>query len=146
VVAFITSLVLGLLAVGVVFVVGKRRPMGTPLSWGEAMFAATYAFLVFFWWYGVIPNQWLQWATNELNWGTDKFLAQSGQPLFGQEWLSWWPLDVNYAALKDTIVMGVYGLGIALHLGVWAFWQDRSKERAAVVPASRYGRPLVRKG
>jgi hypothetical protein len=25
-------------------------------------------------------------------------------------------------------------------------WQDRSKERPVEIPASRYGRPLVRKG
>jgi hypothetical protein len=146
VVAFITSLLLGLVAVGIVFWYGRRRAVGAPLSWGEAMAAATYAFLVFFWWYGVIPNQWLLWADNELNWRSDTYLAQAGQALFGQEWLSWWPLDVTMVVVRDIIVMGVYGLGIGLHIGVWAWWQDRAKEKPAVVPASRYGRPLVRKG
>lgn len=146
VVAFITSLLIGLLGVGAVMIVGKRRKVGTPLSWGEAMAAATYAFFMFFWWYGVIPNQWLAWADNELNMRKDKFVAQSGQALFGQEWLSWWPLDIPQEAVRDIIVLGVYGLGIGIHVFMWAWWQDRAKERPAIVPASRYGRPLVRKG
>lgn len=146
VVAFITSLLIGLLGFAAVIAYGKRRKVGTPLSWGEAMVAATFVFFMAFWWYGVVPNTWLAWADNELSWRSDTFLAQSGQALFGQEWLNWWPLDITKVVLRDIIVMGVYGLGIGLHIFAWAWWQDRSKERAVVVPASRYGRPLVRKG
>jgi len=146
VVAFVTSTLIGILGCLAVVVYGRRRSVGSPLSWGEAMFAATYAFLMFFWWYGVIPNTWLTWADNELNWRSDTYLAQAGQALFGQEWLNWWPLDITMVVVRDIVVMGVYGLGIAFHIGLWSYWQNRSKERAVVVPASRYGRPLVRKG
>lgn len=145
-VAFVTSLLLGLLGCAAVIVYGKRRRVSSPLTWGEAMAASAYAFLLFFWWYGVIPNQWLMWADNELNWRSDAYLAQAGQSLFGQEWLSWWPLDITMVVVRDLLVLGVYGLGLALHIGLWAWWQDRAKERPATVPASRYGRPLVRKG
>src|SRR5262249_62361266 len=47
---------------------GKRRPPGTPVSWGEAMLAATYVFGVLFLAYGVVPHQWLTHEQNQLNW------------------------------------------------------------------------------
>jgi hypothetical protein len=142
VVAFATSLILGLIGCAAVVVYGKRRPVGTPISWGEAMLAATFAFLMFFWWYGVIPNQWLSWADNELNWRSDAYLIQSG----GSGLDGHWPIDINKQVLRDIIVVGIYGLGLGLHVALWAIWNDRSKERPVEVPASRYGRPLVRKG
>jgi hypothetical protein len=142
VVAFATSLILGLIGCVAVVIYGKRRPVGAPISWGEAMLAATFAFLMFFWWYGVIPNQWLDWADNELNWRSDAYLVQSG----GSGLDGHWPIDINKQVLRDIIVVGIYGLGLGLHVGLWAIWNDRSKERPVEAPASRYGRPLVRKG
>jgi hypothetical protein len=146
VVAFATTTLLGLLGCLAVWRYGKRRPVGAPLTWGEAMAAASFAFLLFFWFYGVIPHYWLTWADNELNWRSDVYLAQAGQALFGQEWLSWWPLDIPMLVLRDVIVSVIYGAGLGLHVMLWVVWQNRGKERPAVVPASRYGRPLVRKG
>ena len=145
-VAFVTSSLIGLLGALAVVLYGKRRPVGAPLSWGQAMAAATFAFFMGFWWYGVVPNTWILYANNELGWRKDKFLAHTGQALFGQQWLNWWPLDITMAVVQDLIVLLVYGVGITLHIAMWAYWQDRAKEKPAVVPASRYGRPLVRKG
>jgi hypothetical protein len=146
VVAFATTTVLGLLGCLAVWFYGKRRPVGAPLTWGEAMAGAMYAFLLFFWWYGVVPHYWLTWADNELNWRSDTYLAQSGQALFGQDWLSWWPLDIPMVVVRDVVVTVIYGAALGVHVLLWVLWQDRGKERPAVVPASRYGRPLVRKG
>lgn len=145
-VAFVTSSLIGLLGCVAVLVYGRRRSVGAPLSWGQAMVAAMFAFFMFFWWYGVIPHQWLNWADTDLGWRTDAYLVQSGQALFGQEWLNWWPLDVNLQAVRDIIVVGIYGVGLVLHVALWMIWQDRGKERPIAIPASRYGRPLVRKG
>jgi hypothetical protein len=146
VVAFITSLVIGFMGCGAVLWYGRRRPVGAALSWGEAMAAATFAFLMFFWWYGVIPHQWIDWADRELVWSKSKFLVQSGQDIFGQQWLNWWPMDITMEAVRDVIVVVIYGLGLTLHIALWALWQDRAKQRPVEIPASRYGRPLVRKG
>jgi hypothetical protein len=120
--------------------------VGASLSWGEAMVAAAFVFLMFFWWYGVIPHYWLDWADNELNWRSDSYVVQAGQAVFGQDWLDWWPLDITKQVVRDVIVVMIYGLGLGLQILLWALWQDRAKERPVVVPASRYGRPLVRKG
>ena len=65
-VAFTTSclVLIAISAIGVWY--GKRRPVGTPLTWGEAMVAAVYVFFVMFWAYGVVPHLWLAWADGDL--------------------------------------------------------------------------------
>jgi hypothetical protein len=136
-VAFICTLLVGFAGVAAVVLFGRRRPVGAPLSWGEAMAAAVFAMFLFVWWYAVIPHQWLTWAGNELGWRTDKLLLE---PTGNQ------PLTVSYQAVRDLVAVVIYGVGIALHVGLWALWNDRGKRKPAEVPASRYGRPLVRKG
>lgn len=136
-VAFICTLLVGFAGVAAVVLFGRRRPVGAPLSWGEAMAAAVFAMLLFVWWYAVIPHQWLTWAGNELGWRTDKLLLE---PTGNQ------PLTVSYQAVRDLVAVVIYGVGIGLHVGLWALWNDRGKRKPAEVPASRYGRPLVRKG
>lgn len=141
-VAFITSLAIGLLGCVAVYLYGKRRPVGASLSWGEAMLAATLVFFLFVWWYAIIPHQWLDWADNELSWRADTYLVQAtGSPLEGN-----WPLDINLVVVRDVIATLIYGLALTLHVALWMAWQNRGKERPAKVPASQYGRPLLRKG
>jgi len=135
VVAFIMTLTIGVAGVGAVFFHSRRRPVGAPLTWGEAMAAAVFAFFLFFWWYGVIPHQWLTWADNELGWTVDNLLVESTGNV---------PITISMRVIRDFVVLGIYGLGIALHIGLLAMWQDRAKERPKAIPASRYGRPLVR--
>ena len=67
-VAFITSIIITVVLVIPFFIMKKRRPVGTPLTWGEAMVAATWAFFLMFWVYGVVPHQWLTMADAEWNW------------------------------------------------------------------------------
>ena len=136
-VAFICTLLVGFAGVGAVLLYAKRRPVGAPLSWGEAMAASVFAMFLFLWWYGVIPHQWLTFAEGELSWRPDKYLVE---PTGNQ------PLTISYKTLADLIAVVIYGVGIGLHIMLWAVWNDRAKQKPAVVPASRYGRPLVRKG
>lgn len=136
-VAFISTLLVGFAGVAGVLLYGKRRPVGAPLSWGEAMAAAVIAMFLLLWWYGVIPHQWLTWAEGELSWRSDKLLLE---PTDIQ------PITVSYKALADIIAVVIYGVGLVLHVGLWAVWNDRGKQKPAALPASRYGRPLVRKG
>jgi hypothetical protein len=136
-VAFISTLLVGFAGVAAVLLYGRRRPVGAPLSWGEAMAAAVFAMFLFLWWYGIIPHQWLTYAEGELSWRPDKYLLQPS----GNQ-----PITITYKALADIIAVVIYGVGIALHVAVWALWNDRAKPKKVVEPASRYGRPLVRKG
>jgi hypothetical protein len=137
VVAFITTLLVGFAGVFAVLGYGRRRPIGASLSWGQAMAAATFAMFMFLWWYAIIPHVWLTWSSNELGWTVDKILFR---PTGNQ------PLTVSYQTVRDIVAVVIYGVGIGIHVGLWAWWHDRAKQRPVEIPASRYGRPLVRKG
>ncbi len=136
-VAVICTFLIGFAGVGAVLLYGRRRPVGAPLSWGEAMAAGLVAMFLFLWWYGVIPHQWLTYAEGELSWRPDNLIVE---PTGNQ------PLTISYKTLADLIAVAIYGLGLTLHITVWAVWNDRGKVKPVEAPASRYGRPLVRKG
>ena len=71
-VQFIVSFLGAVLLTLVAIPYGKRRPVGSPLTWGQAMLAATYVFAVFFLAYGIVPHQWLTHEQNQLNWRADR--------------------------------------------------------------------------
>jgi hypothetical protein len=117
----------------------RRRPPGTPLSWGEAIAASTFAFGLMFVAYGVVPNQWLLWADNELGWRSDRLLLGPG------DIIAKLPFDVTYLVLRDLIaslIYVAYGLG---HIALWAIWQGRGKAKPVAIETSSFGRPLVRR-
>ena len=149
-VAFVTSLVLGLLAVGVVFWYGRRRPVGASLSWGEAFLAATFMFALMLLLYGIVPNQWLLWADNELGWRSDSIgvptpfgrLFASGLEFGGRG-----RVMITAETVRDAIAALLYVVFLVGQVVGWKMWQQRGKKPAAPaeIPTSAYGRPLVRK-
>ena len=139
-VALLVSILGTALSVAVIVWAAKRRPVGTPLSWGEAMVAATFVFWLMFLIYGIVPHQWLTFADNELGWRQDKILLQSGD-LGGIA-----PFTVTYLVIRDLIAVAIYGVGLAGHVGLWMWWQNRGKEKPKELPTSAYGRPLVKPG
>ena len=102
------------------------------------MAAALVAMFLFLWWYGVIPHQWLTWADGELSWRSDKLLLEPHAATSRSRSAT--------RRLRDIIAVVIYGVGLTLHITLWAIWNDRGKKKPAEIPASRYGRPLVRKG
>ncbi len=119
----------------------KRRPLDAPLSWGEAMLAATFVFFVLFMAYGVVPHQWLNWADNELNWRPDRLLAGPGAVF---EKL---PFDLTYLVLRDVVVSAIYGGFLVAQVVVWKLWQTRGRAGGgdrAELETSPFGRPLVK--
>lgn len=153
-VAFISTLVVLALGIALGAFFAKRRPIGTPLSWGEAMAAATFVFFMIFWAYGVIPHFFLQWSDNELNWRPDVALYQYewvGGLTLGffepQSLGGWFPFDINMQHLRDLIVVTIYVVLLGLNIYLWAWWQKRGTSEASTeVVTSDFGRPLVRKG
>ena len=147
-VAFVVSLVISVAGTYLVLWYAKRRPVGAVLTWGEAMAASTFAFLLMFWVYGVVPHQWLQWAGNELGWRTDKTMIGWHLPFTGQEGIVEYilPFQFDYEKLRDIIVSGIYVLFLVLHVAMWMAWQNRGKAKPAEIETSTYGRPLVKKG
>ena len=166
--AFYSSFVLLALMVAAAVVYAKRRPAGTPLTWGEAMVGAVYAYAVMFVAYGVFPHQWLNWADSDLKWRRDA----TGIPLgifqevanknWENHWYSYesnslWPHGITFfgrgrvtlskESIRDALAAGIYIVLLGGQIALWSWWNKRGKKAAtkAVEPSSAYGRPLVRK-
>ena len=141
-IAFATSLIIALVGNVAIVLYSRRRSPDRPLSWGEAMAAAVLIFFLMFWWYGVVPHQWLTLADNEWNWRADRILLGPGDIFEPNRFI---PFTITYLVLRDLVAVGIYGLALGLHIFHWAHWQDRTKPKPVVVPTTQYGRPLARK-
>ena len=149
-VAFLASVVVTVIMVAVVLYVAKRRAPGTPMTWGEGFLAATFMFALMLMVYGIVPNQWLAWADNELGWRSDSI----GVPTpFGR----WWDdgltffgrgrLEITAQVIRDIIATVIYVVGFVGQIVGWLWWQKRGKRTAPppAIETSAFGRPLVRK-
>lgn len=150
-VAFVTSLVLTAVLVALAMWYGSRRPVGKPITWGEAMLAGTFVFFLFFWAYGMVPHLFLTWADNELEWRPDN-LTYEYWSFLGflkpQSEGGWFPISITMQAVRDLIVVLIYVGFLGFNIYAWAWWNDRAKKREAKakeLATSDYGRPLVRK-
>jgi hypothetical protein len=145
VVALIASTLIGVVGLVLPYrYYAKRRPVGAWLSWGEAMIAATWAFLMMFWWYGVVPHQWLTLADNEWNWRPDRYWEG---PSFGADTgiLAKLPFVLHYQHARDFIAVGIYIVVLGLNGAIFVWWQSRGKKVPSTeIERSDYGRPLVR--
>src|SRR5438270_6666934 len=154
---FYVALIAFIAGVGVCFVVGSRRPPGTPLTWGEALIAATFVFGVMLVGYGVVPNEWLKWADNQLLWRPDRiWFAVSAK---------WWffhtgtnaateaaagrgRIIVSFQSLRDIIAAGIYIVLLGAHAALWVAFQKRGRRPVSVAEVERtstFGRPVVKR-
>ncbi|MEY4371563.1 MAG: hypothetical protein RL219_332 [Actinomycetota bacterium] len=143
--AFIFSFILTVVLTVAVIPYGKRRPVGKPLSWGEAMIGSAYAFAVLFLAYGVVPHQWLTHVQNEQGWRADKLVNGPGDIFKSKARGGNFPFDINYLQVGDAIVVGIYLFFLGLNIWIWGWWQKRAKSASTEVATSTYGRPLVKK-
>lgn len=143
-VAFIASFIVIFVMIGVIVWYGRRRPVGRPVTWGEAMVGATLVFFCMFWAYGVVPQAWISFFQNDLEWRPDQLLAGPDGTLVGG------PISFSKAALGDVITTIIYVFMVATHISLFSFWGRRGKLQAdeARRDAVRGGRrPLLsRKG
>jgi hypothetical protein len=145
-VAFVGSiLVTVIMAAGIAWY-GKRRPVGAPLTWGQAMAASVYVFFLLFWAYGVVPDRWLAWADNELRWRPDKLLFGPGEILKPTAEGGWLPFTITWQTIRDIIATLIYGVMLTANAAGFVLWQNRGKKAKTAVERSDYGRPLVREG
>jgi hypothetical protein len=142
VIAFATALIVALLLDLAVVLYSKRRAPGRYLTWGEAMLAAVYAFVLFNLWYGIIPHQWITLADKEWGWRSDVTVVGPFELLEPNRFV---PFTITKQALRDLIVLLIYGVGLSLQIFHWVQWNERGKKKAEVEPTTTYGRPLVRK-
>ena len=163
-VAFVFSLLVTLVGVGIVLAYAKRRPAGAPMTWGEAMVGAVFAFALMLLAYGIMPHQWLTYADNKLQWRKDKIgipvgplgllfghanndivsssknvLFPNGVPLPNGHFV------ITAEAVRDVVAVLLYGITLGAMGFLWAGWQRRGAEKPKELPVSAYGRPLVKK-
>lgn len=149
--ALVTSIVVAILMSVAIFAYGKRRPVGTPVTWGEAAAGAVWVYFVGFLAYGVIPHQWLQLAENEWSFRADRILYGPGNIVQPQSHGGWFPFDITYQALSDSVAAIIYVVFLVVHIVLWLRWQNRSeraeaKAKAALSQTSSFGRPLIKQG
>ena len=144
-VAFIVSFVAAVLLTLAVIPYGKRRPVGKPLSWGEAMIASVYAFGVMFLAFGIVPHQWIDHADKNLGWSKDKIIYGPGGILKPQSAGGWNPITLQYEAIRDIVVVIIHVIFFGLIIFMWTWWQKRGQAPAKEIETSTYGRPLVKK-
>ena len=138
-VALVVSLVFTLAFLGAAVAYSRRRPPGASLTWGEAMVASVFVFLVMFLAYGVVPHQWLTLADNELNWRADKVLLGPAD-LFDKL-----PFTLTYQVIRDVVAATIYVAFLGVQIFLWKMWQARGKVKPAELPVSSFGRPLVKR-
>jgi hypothetical protein len=153
--SFAASLIVTAVMVGIVVLVARRRPPGTPLTWGEAFVAATFVFAIFVMIYGVVPDRFLRFADGELKWRSDAFgiptgplhlgkngrLFSNGITFFGRG-----RIMLSLQAVRDIIASLIYVVAIGAQVYAWSWWQKRGKKsEVPELETSAYGRPLLRK-
>jgi hypothetical protein len=146
-VAFLTSFVAAIVLTLAVIPYGKRRPVGRPLTWGEAMIASVYAFGVMFLAFGIVPHQWIDHADKNLGWSKDKIIYGPGGILKPEPLGGWNPITLQYEIIRDLVVVLLHVIFFGLIIFIWLWWQNRGKAAAAAaeIETSTYGRPLVKK-
>jgi hypothetical protein len=151
VVAFVCSILILVGVVAIVMRVGRTRPVGAPLTWGEAMAAGTFAFFGMFVAYGLIPHLWLTWADSELKWRPDVLLAE--YPWWGvklgfflpQDKGGAFPMTISMQTIRDLLAVGIYVILLGGQMWLWGWWQKRGTKPSTELVTSDYGRPLVKR-
>ena len=145
--AFLVSFVASTLMALAVIPYAKRRPKGTPTSWGEAMLGSVYAFAVMFVAFGIVPHQFIDHADRNLGWSKSLVIFGPGDTLKPQAYGGWFPFTMSYEAIRDIFVTLIHVWYFALMLFLWSFGQKRGDATPSTeVATSTFGRPLVKKG
>jgi hypothetical protein len=170
VVAFYGSLLALIASVGAIMAYGKRRPIGTAVTWGESIAAALILFWIMFLAYGIVPDVFLKWADGQsLNWRSDSVGIPAGKlhDFLSKDADNFWynhennvlfpkgisiggrgRILVSKQTVRDILAANIYIVFLGAHMKLWAMWQRRGKkaaELAKLEPTSSFGRPLVKK-
>jgi hypothetical protein len=143
--AFLVSLIASTVLTLAVIPYGKRRPRGTPFSWGEAMLGSVYTFGVMFLAFGIVPHQWIDHADKDLGWDRTKIIYGPGGILKPQTAGGWNPITLQYQAVRDVVVVIIHVYFFGLLIFMWNWWQKRGASATTELETSTYGRPLVKK-
>jgi len=131
----------------------KGRDPEEPATWAECFVGAVAVFALFLIGYAIVPSEWLNYANAYLQWGdTTKFVFTSHENILGLFPVHY-PFNLDFPALRDIVVTGIYLVMIGVTLKLWVMWQHRHEVKEAPAEAgeaparrSRFGRPLRVRG
>ena len=145
--AFLVSFVASTLMALAVLPYMKRRPKGTPTSWGEALAASVYVFATMFLAFGVVPHQFIDHADRNLGWSKNMLIFGPFDLLKPKANGGHFPFTMSYEAIRDIFVVVIHVWYFGLLIVLWGAWQKRGDGKPSTeVATSTFGRPLVRKG
>ena len=132
----IWAVLLLMIGLGIAFYLMKRPKPDRPATWAECMAGAVGVFALMTLAYAVIPHECITFSDKYLQWDTTHFVFRSHQDVLGPRVVNW-PFNMNKQAVRDIIVVGIYGVFFGLNLFLFAQWQKRGKEDAAAGEAAR---------
>ncbi len=127
-------------------------------TWAEAVFGATYAFIMMTMIYAIIPHEWITFATSYLGFTKDVKVSAGGEFVL-QTWLNgqFWssntrliPFEINLEIVQDHATIALYVITAWINILLFSAWQKRNlpveekvaNEEEKPVKTSRFGRPL----
>ncbi len=144
--AFLFSFFLTTIGALLVIPYSKRRPKGTPTSWGEAMLASVYVFGLMFVAFGVVPDKFIFHADAELGWNKNLIIYGPGDIFKPQALGGKFPITMSYEAVRDIAVVIIHVWYFGLLIFLWSVWQKRGDGTPTKeIATSTFGRPLVKK-
>ncbi|MEQ1703400.1 MAG: hypothetical protein ABMA25_25110 [Ilumatobacteraceae bacterium] len=144
--AFLVSFILTTIGALLVIPYSKRRPKGTPTTWGEAMLASVYVFALMFVAFGIVPDKFIAHADAELGWNKNLIIYGPGDLVKPQAYGGWFPFTMSYEAVRDIVVVVIHVWYFGLLIFLWSVWQKRGDGKPSTeLATSTFGRPLVKK-
>jgi hypothetical protein len=144
--AFLFSFILSTVGALLVLPYAKRRPKGTPTSWGEAMLASVYVFGLMFIAFGIVPDKFIAHADAELGWTKNLIIYGPGDIFKPQALGGNFPFTMSYEAIRDIVVVIIHVWYFGLLIFLWSVWQKRGDGTPSkAIATSSFGRPLVKK-
>ena len=144
--AFLFSFIISTIGALVVIPYAKRRPKGTPTSWGEAMLASVYVFGLMFVAFGIVPDKFIAHADVDLKWDKSNIIYGPGGILKPQALGGNFPFTMSYEAVRDIVVIVIHLWYFGLLIFLWSVWQKRGDGKPGTeLATSTFGRPLVKK-
>lgn len=143
--ALIVSIVVSLLMAGAFAWWSSRRGADNHMTWGESSALSVYIMFLFVIVFGIVPHQWLTLAENEWSFRADRIWDAWGL-ITAQSQGGWFPFEITYRVLSDSLAALIYIVYLIAMIAMWIQWQGRAKTKAAELPTSAYGRPLVKRG
>jgi len=99
------------------------------------MVGAVFVFMYFVMMFGILPDQFIDYADNDLSWGNDRFLFTEASIM---------PFRMDYQKLRDIVIVIQHLVALTAIPLAAIFWQKRGERVVTSTATSDFGRPLVR--